>query len=154
MNRLARFNAQIAKTWNAQVWPAMQHQDSRNAYRYPKPARTPGGRQPKPAVTTYKTTRTTLAQPVTPSPEALERDRQAAILATRLANLEKARAVKAAKSARKETAPVSQLSEIDALRNQIAALSAQIERMSQPVSQPAPVARVSAPAKTKPAPVA
>ena len=156
MNRLARFNAQIAKTWNAQVWPAMQHQDSRNAYLYPKPARTPGGRQPKPAVTTYKTTRTTLAQPVAPSPEALERDRQAAILATRLANLEKARAVKAANAGKRqpvqETAPVtpvSQLSEIDALRNQIAALSAQIERMSQPVSQPAPVARVSAPAKAK-----
>lgn len=154
MNRLARFNAQIAKTWNAQVWPAMQHQERQNVYLYPRPARV---KQPRPAVRTYKTALTTLARPVTPSPEQVEAERQMAIRQTRIANLEKARAVKAAnrqsqQSASKETADVN---EIATLRAQIAALTAQIERLATPEVAPAPVApRTVAPKASKPAPKA
>lgn len=120
MNQMARINRQIAKMWNAQVWPAMEREAAENHYVTPRPQRQ---RKETPAVTTYKTTLTTLARK---SAAQIEAERQERIRQTRIANLVKARAVKAQMSRQKETP----MTEVETLRAQIAALTAQIERLS------------------------
>ena len=82
-------------------------------------------------MTTYKTNLTTLARPAQKSPAQIEQERQDAIRQVRIANLVKARAVKAAM--KQET---NEMSQVETLRAQIAALTAQIEALSAPVEVP------------------
>jgi hypothetical protein len=94
-----------------------------------------------------------------PTAAQLELARQERIAAERLANLEKARAVKAANAARKavkETTPMPRkVSELEALKIELAALRTQIAALS---TTSAPATPAPAPAKAKapaaPAPAA
>jgi hypothetical protein len=150
MTAMDRFFARLNRQHNAHVIAERIDPEAhlgRVGNPYLKPVSRP--KRPKPAVRTYKAT------PPAPTPEQVEAERQSAILATRLANLEKARAVRAANRASqqqpKETAPVS---EIETLRAQIAALSAQIERLSAPQVAPRQTAPVAPKPASKPTPVA
>jgi hypothetical protein len=142
---LSRFYARVNAAHNKGILPTMAHLDGQNHYVTPKTKTTP---KEKPAVTTYQNgAKGTKPWPTDAQRAAdAERLRQERIARERLANLEKARAVKAANRGRKATTPKEDATmnrEIAELRAQIANLTAALAALvpDAPEATPAPAPR-------------
>lgn len=153
-DQMSRFLNRLNRAHNLGLQPTRDHLDAQNVYTRPPAPRKP---RVKPEVRAYQAgapgTRPWPTQATTPPPvdAALERQRQ--IAATRLHNLEIARAVKAAKHKEDRTMNRAAQTEIDTLRAQIAALTARLDAQERPTlptrprpTAPAPKAEPTAPA--------